>query len=120
VRPRQWAAAVGLPTTMIVWCIGWLLWDLLAAGYSGWLKLLFGAWFVALLAWNVWQWPRSLRSYRRLLESGRRANMARARLMTSLLVQGYPPSVVYRVDELVMTDAPVEQVQALLDEHRPA
>lgn len=119
MRPRQWAAAVGLPTSMIAWCAVWLVWDLFLADFPGWERALFAAFFGLLLAFNVWQWPRSLRSYRRLLASTRAVTSARVRLMTSLLTHGYPPQVVYRVDELVATDGAVEDIQALLDEHRP-
>jgi hypothetical protein len=119
LTPWQWVKAVGGITVSTLWCLGWLVWDLFVADFTGWWHALFVSIFALLLAFNLWQWPRSLRSYRRLVTSTRRLGETRARFLKKALTAGYPPEIVLRVDQMILSDAPPGDVMAVLAEHRP-
>lgn len=116
MTPWQWVKAVGAPTGSALWSAGWMTWHLFH--YTGWARWGLAALFGALLALSLWQWPRSLRSYRALVASERRLGANRAHFLTTALMHGWPSDVVLRVDELLMRGE-LDSARALLEEHRP-
>lgn len=118
LTPWQWVKAAGLGVASLVWC-GYFLVSNLVADEAGWLKVLFATIFTLLLGFNLWQLPRSVRSYRRMVTSTRRMGESRARFLRRALLLGYPPEIVLRVDQMIMAQAPAGDIKAVLDEHRP-
>lgn len=116
LSPRQWVKAVGVHTFSVVWCAGWLLWDLFH--FTGWERVALVAVFTALLALALDQWPRSLRSYRSLVASERRLGASRGRFLSTAVMRGWPVDVVFQVDRLLMRGE-LDSARALLEEHRP-
>lgn len=120
MRPWDYVKALWLNVLVCAWCAGWLAFDLFAAGMHGWERVVFPAFFFTLLVWQVgWVAPRSLRSYTRLRASSHAMGEARAKLISTLVRRGYPLDVILRVDAMVMDEAPVDDVLAVMAEHRP-
>lgn len=113
----QYVKAVGWPTWGALWAAGWAVYDLLFQ--TGWARAVLVPFFLLMVAFNVWWWPRSLRSYRRMVDSGRRLGEARMRLIGTMLRKGYPPEIVLRVDSMIQADMPPELVAAVMDAYRP-
>jgi hypothetical protein len=119
MRLRDYVRAIGLGVASALWCIGWLVYDLFIAPMHGWERVVFPLIFGVLLVWVLWQIPRSLRSYRRLRDSSYALGLQRAKMVATMLRRGYPPDVILQVDRMIMGEAPIESVLAVLAEHRP-
>lgn len=117
MTPWQYVKAIGLGVGNVIFCAGWLVYDL--ATDHGWQRVVFPLVFTTLLALGVWQVPRSLRSYRRMVESERALGTERAKLLRLMVRRHYPVEVMLRVDHMIMHDAPMDDVLAVLAEHRP-
>lgn len=118
LTPWQWVKAAGLGAFTTAWCLYFLVRNVVV-DEAGWLKVLFVSIFTLLLGLNLWQLPRSVRSYRRMVTSTRRLGESRVRFLRMALAKGYPPEIVLRVDRMIMDEAPPGDVKAVLDEHRP-
>jgi hypothetical protein len=120
MRPATTCKAIGLGVASALWCIGWLVYDLFIAPMHGWGRVVFPLIFGLLLAWNLWQIPRSLRSYKRLRASSPRPRRAAGQADDHAGAPGLPAGRDPAGGlAMLMGDAPIENVLAVMAEHRP-
>lgn len=111
MTPWDWVKAVGVLTANIAFCVAFAVYEALAGVW--WLVAI----YVVITAWSVRLWPRSLRSYRRVLAAERAMGRNRARFIIEATKRGLPPEVILQLDRMIQAGAPAEDVRAVIEEH---
>lgn len=114
----QWTKATAFPTFNVGFVGYWLVQEVITPAPGGW-RVLFLTLFSLLLALALWQWPRSVGSYRRMVESERALGAERARFIKTAVRHGYPMGVIFLVDHLIQEGRPMGEIQTIIDAHRP-